>query len=113
SKRCLPYFCTTNDMPIVEPIGFKSFGFVPFQINPHYTEVVVSSFAGETRDQRITEFLEVNPGKVVVGLKEGTMLKYEYGKLTLVGNKTAKIFVYHQKPYEVEEGMDLNFLLRS
>src|SRR5919109_497931 len=36
TNMACPTLRTTNDMPIVGPDGFEAFGFVPFQINPHY-----------------------------------------------------------------------------
>ena len=108
-----PTICTTNDMPIVEPTGFKAFNLIPFQINPHYTDVVPPGHAGETRDQRIAEFLEANPEMTVVGLREGTMFKFENGKLVLIGDKTAKVFRYRQLPFEVDGKTDLSFLMEK
>ena len=58
---------------------------------------------GETRDQRILEFTCANPGKYVVGLREGTIICIENYSLKLLGGKPAKIFVKDSEPKEYEE----------
>jgi dipeptidase E len=69
-----PTLRTTNDMPIVEPGSFNTLNLVPFQINPHYLDADPESrHAGETRETRLTEFLEDNDVPVL-GLREGTYL---------------------------------------
>jgi len=112
SNVASPTICTTNDMPIVETNGFAAFNLIPFQINPHYTDYVPSGFAGETRDQRISEYLAANPQKVVLGLREGTMLRVNNTSLELIGPYPAKIFKYGQTPVEVSPGDNLDFLLK-
>jgi dipeptidase E len=111
SNVACPTLRTTNDMPIVDPNGFDCMGLVPFQINPHYTDSHPEGHGGETREQRILEFLEINPGITVVGLREGTMLKYENNSLELIGNQAARIFKSGIVPLELKSGDNFNFLL--
>lgn len=111
SNVCCPTICTTNDMPIVEPESFKAIGAVKFQINPHYLDANPEGHAGETREQRILEYITANPRRYVVGLREGCMLHYENGKLELIGSRPMRIFKKGIAPYEVKAGDDLSFLL--
>ncbi len=70
-----PSLRTTNDMPIVQPPSFETLGLLPFQINAHYLDAdPASTHAGETREDRISEFLEENDVPVL-GLREGTHLR--------------------------------------
>lgn len=95
---------TTNDMPIVYPPTFDALGFVPFQINPHYLDPDPSStHKGETREDRIREFLEENDTPVV-GLREGAMLRVEDATITLAGDKPARIFRRGAEPVELPPG---------
>ena len=80
-----PTICTTNDMPIVQPKSFDAFGFFPFQLNPHYHNIVMEGFHGETRDQRLEEFLKVNPGKRIMALPEGTYLQLQNNEVRFDG----------------------------
>ena len=111
SNVCCPTICTTNDMPIVEPESFKAIGAVKFQINPHYLDANPEGHAGETREQRIEEYIEANPRRYVVGLREGCMLRLIDGKLELIGSRPMRIFKRGQAAYEVMSGDDLSFLL--
>jgi len=108
-----PTMRTTNDMPVVDPLGLECVGLVPFQINPHYLDSHVIGHAGETREQRIMEFIELYPKTYVVGLREGTMLKLEDEKLSLVGSQMCRIFKKGEKPVELSSADDLSFLMKS
>ena len=99
-----PTIKTTNDMPIVFPPSFDALGLVDFQINPHYLDPDESStHKGETREQRILEFLEEND-TMVVGIREGSALRVENGMATLVGDKPARVFRRGRDPEEVPVG---------
>ena len=111
SNVTCPTICTTNDMPIVEPASFKAIGAIKFQINPHYLDANPEGHAGETREQRILEYIEANPRRWVVGLREGCMLHLHDGKLELIGSRPMRIFKKGIEPYEVKAGDDLSFLL--
>jgi dipeptidase E len=111
SNIACPTLRTTNDMPIVEPKKFKTLKLVPFQINPHYLDEHPDNHAGETREQRIGEFIEINRDVPVVGLREGSMLWVENGKMTLLGHLTARLFKHGQAPVELSKSDDFSFLL--
>ena len=111
SNVCCPTICTTNDMPIVEPESFKAIGAVKFQINPHYLDANPVGHAGETREQRIAEYIEANPRRWVVGLRESCMLHLHEGKLELIGPRPMRIFKKGVETFEVKAGDDLSFLL--
>jgi dipeptidase E len=106
-----PSLKTTNDMPIVQPRSFEALSLVPFQINPHYLDPdPASRHMGETREERIREFLEENDS-VVVGLREGAWLRREGPRLRLEGGRGARVFRRGSPPEEFEPGAALDQLL--
>lgn len=80
-----PSISTTNDMPIIQPPGFESLNIFPFHINPHYYNQAIEGFNGETRDQRIEEFLMMNNRSAVIGLPEGSALLCNGDTITFSG----------------------------
>ncbi len=111
SNVTCPTICTTNDMPIVQPPSFNVIGAIPFQINPHYLDHNPAGHAGETREQRIEEYIKANPDMYVAGLREGCMFRVEGGKLEHIGPRTLRVFKYGQQPREYSSGDDLGFLM--
>jgi dipeptidase E len=111
ANAACPTICTTNDMPIVNPGSFEAFKLVPFQINPHYLDSNPAGHAGETREMRIKEFIEINRHVYVAGLREGTMLLVTGEKIELIGSGKMRIFRYGQEAIETGQGNDLRFLL--
>lgn len=101
SNVAAPTIKTTNDMPIVEPPSFAALGLVSFQINPHYLDPDQNSkHMGETREERLLQFLEENETPVV-GLREGAILRIENGEIALKGSTGARIFRKDMEPVEV------------
>ncbi|MDR2949280.1 MAG: dipeptidase PepE [Prevotella sp.] len=113
SNVACPTLRTTNDMPIIDPKGFDVINLVPFQINPHYLDAHPEGHGGETREDRIKEFITENPDMYVVGLREGTMLNLEDEVLKFIGKKTARIFKYGEGTKELEAKDDFSFLLKN
>ncbi len=113
SNLACPTIKTTNDMPIIQPKSFEALGLIPFQINPHYLDSNPEGHAGETREMRIREFLKINPGIYVAGLREGTMLWVEGKKVSLIGSKNLRLFREGMKPVELSPKDTLDFLLVS
>ncbi len=87
-----PTIRTTNDMPIVEPTTLDALGLVPVQINPHYTDAHPPGHQGETRAQRIAEFVAANPDRPVVGLLEGTAVRLHEGTVATLGDGRPRVF---------------------
>jgi dipeptidase E len=107
---------TTNDMPVINPGSFDALGFFPFQINPHYYNIQLPGFNGETRDQRLEEFLMLHPFKTIVALPEGTALLMKNGTLRLTGSSNAILFTYKNNALnktEISPADDLTYLLQS
>jgi dipeptidase E len=103
-----PTIRTTNDMPICHPPSFAALGLVPFQINLHYIEAdPASTFMGETRDERIEEFLEENDCEVLA-LYEGSWLRVSGGAAEVTGR--ARLF--HRAGLSTfRDGLDASDLL--
>ena len=111
SNVAAPTIRTTNDMPIVQPPSLDALGLVSFQINPHYLDADPNStHKGETREERIVQFLEENETPVA-GLREGAMLRIEEGKTLLKGSTGARIFRRGHEPVETLPGAYLDEFL--
>ena len=113
SNMACPTVMTTNDMPIVYPPTFEALDLIPFQINPHYMDHdPESTHKGETREQRLTEYHEMNP-LPVLGLREGSLVRREGDELELRGTVGARLFQQGQPAEEFMPGDRLDFLLES
>ncbi len=112
SNVACPTLRTTNDMPIIDPLGFDTLNLMPFQINPHYLDANPDGHAGETRQERIEEFLEINSTTYVVGLREGSMLLLQNNKLELIGELNIRVFEKGKAPVELCSNDNLDFLLK-
>ncbi len=113
SNVTCPTIRTTNDMPILEPESFNAFNLVPFQINPHYTDLNPPGHAGETREDRIMEYLAANPEDTVLGLRESCMFRVEGNQMTLTGERPVRLFRYNQAPVELDNTHDFSEFLRN
>lgn len=119
TNMACPTIKTTNDMPIVQPSTFEALGLVPFQINPHFFSGplhfqdaggTLIPYAGETREDRIREFHEMNETPVL-GLWEGAILEVESNRARLTEAGRAKLFRRGDVSREIAPGSDLSFLL--
>lgn len=112
SNVACPGLFTTNDMPIIQPASFETLNLVPFQINPHYLDAHPQGHGGETREDRIKEFMVVQPNTYVVGLREATLLRVQGRELKLIGSRPMRVFRQGLETKEYESGSDLSFLMK-
>ena len=100
---------TTNDMPIVYPLSFKTLGLIPINLNPHYLDAdLQSTHMGETRETRIAEFHAFN-ATPVIGLREGSWLRVLGDEIVLKGTLTARLFRKNHVTVEINPETNLNF----
>lgn len=112
SNVACPTLCTTNDMPIVQPASFNTLNLIPFQINPHYLDPhpeidKMIKHGGETRQDRINEYLAVNQNMKVVGLREASAIWVVGDKYYLKGGKKMMVFKYGTEPLELEPNSEI------
>jgi len=104
SVLATPSIATTNDMPIVDPGGFDALGLVPFQINAHYTNALPTGHQGETRNQRLTEYLALHSAHSVLALPEGNWVDLRDGQAVVQGPHPSWWFRAGQEPMALPGG---------
>lgn len=112
SNVTCPTIKTTNDMPIIDPMGMDALNLIPFQINPHFLDKKAQGHAGESREDRINEFLVLNQNMPVAGLREGCMFILKNDKLSLKGIHPLRLFKYGEEPREIQTSEDFTFLMK-
>src|SRR5262249_47502265 len=84
-----PSIATTNSLPIVELPNLSALELVGFHINAHFT--TERPPAGETREDKLRDFLAWHPEARVVCLREGGWLRVVAGQVTAGGTAPVRI----------------------
>ena len=95
---------TTNDMPIIMPKSFDSLNIFPYQINPHFISGKLAGHNGESREERLEEFLIANPKETIYALPEGTALLIEGSEAEVIGHSEILKFEYQKEIEKIEVG---------
>ena len=95
---------TTNDMPIIMPKSFDSLNIFPHQINPHFISGKLAGHNGESREERLEEFLIANPKETIYALPEGTALLIEGSEAEVIGYSEILKFEYQKEIEKIEVG---------
>lgn len=99
-----PTIRTTNDMPIVEPQSLRALNLIPFQTNPHFISGKPVGHNGESREDRLNEFLDINPTEELIAMPEGTALYCEGEQATIMGEAGMLWFKQGRKVEKMPEG---------
>ena len=95
---------TTNDMPIIMPKSFDSLNIFPHQINPHFISGKLAGHNGESREERLEEFLIANPKETIYALPEGTALLIAGSEAEVIGHSEILKFEYQKEIEKIEVG---------
>lgn len=95
---------TTNDMPIIMPKSFDSLNIFPYQINPHFISGKLVGHNGESREERLEEFLIANPKETIYALPEGTALLLADSEAEVIGHSEILKFEYQKEIEKIEVG---------
>ncbi|MBE9819037.1 dipeptidase PepE [Campylobacter concisus] len=95
---------TTNDMPIIMPKSFDSLNIFPYQINPHFISGKLAGHNGESREERLEEFLIANPKDTIYALPEGTALLIADNDAEVIGHSEILKFEYQKEIEKIEVG---------
>ena len=95
---------TTNDMPIIMPKSFDSLNIFPYQINPHFISGKLAGHNGESREERLEEFLIANPKETIYALPEGTALLVAGNEAEVIGHSEILKFEYQKEIEKIEVG---------
>ena len=95
---------TTNDMPIIMPKSFDSLNIFPYQINPHFISGKLAGHNGESREERLEEFLIANPKETIYALPEGTALLIGGDEAEVIGHSEILKFEYQKEIEKIEVG---------
>lgn len=100
---------TTNDMPIIYPPSFKALNIFPHQINPHFISGKIPGHNGESREERLSEFLLANPKSLVYALPEGSGIELENQSAKVIGSLDILCFSHGQNPQQIKLGQSFKF----
>ena len=95
---------TTNDMPIIMPKSIDSLNIFPYQINPHFISGKLAGHNGESREERLEEFLIANPKETIYALPEGTALLIADNEAEVIGHSEILKFEYQKEIEKIEVG---------
>ncbi|WP_104637626.1 dipeptidase PepE [Helicobacter felis] len=102
SNVATPSIHTTNDMPITYPPSLQALNLVPYQINPHFP-TGSAHHEGESRQERIAEFLALNPQAIVYGIPDG-------GAFWVQGEQHIPLHIASQPFYKFEHRQPLQLV---